>query len=176
MTNLNKPTNTDQTNTRNIVSIGDDSYELFGFILDLDSKEEILRYLANQLYLRGIVVAEYGDAVLAREKEFPTGLPTEPIAVAIPHSDRMYVHRSAITVAKLNQQVIFNNMGAPEEELQVNLIFLLAVPKGGEIVFMIQSLVELFQDGNVLTRLINSKSEHELVEIVKKSINDHLSR
>lgn len=154
-----------------IVLTGDGTYEIFGFILDGIYKEDILLYLAKELQMRGLVGEEYGAAVLEREKEYPTGLPTEPVCVAIPHSDKQYVLRSGVAVAKLRNSVVFKNMGAPEEDLDVKLIFLLAVPKDEDKVPMIQAVVEVVQDQEVLLSLLQAETEKELVEIVQKYCN-----
>lgn len=154
-----------------VVTSGGETYELFGFILDGVCKEDILLHLAKELQGYGLVGEEYGAAVLEREKEFPTGLPTEPICVAIPHSDKQYVLRSGVAIAKLKNPVVFKNMGAPEEDLEVKLIFLLAVPRDEEKVPMIQSVVELVQDQEVLIRLLQAETEKELVETVQRYSN-----
>ena len=43
--------------------------------------------LSLNLLDRKLVTVDYPQAVKDREKKFPTGLPTSPIGVAIPHTD-----------------------------------------------------------------------------------------
>lgn len=145
-----------------------ESFEIIGVILDGSSKEETLFQIAHVMYLRGIVREEYGSKVLERELDYPTGLPTTPFCVAIPHSDKIYANRSAVAVARVNNPVKFRNMGSPEEELFVELIFLLAVPQDEDQIFMIQTIMEIVQNQNVLKHLMCANTEEELARIFQK--------
>jgi galactitol PTS system EIIA component len=168
MANVLSKTNSAINSEKQMVNLGGQCYEIFGFILNESGKEESLQSLAKELFKQGLVHENYGDAVLQREKEFPTGLPTEPIHVAIPHSDQEYAIRSGVAVAKLNNPIFFNNMGNPEEELSVKLIFMLAMPRAEQKVFMISSIINLIQNQEMLIRLMEAKTGEELVDIVKK--------
>ncbi len=132
-------------------------------------QEETLRQISDVLYLRGFVTAEYGSKVIEREKEYPTGLPTTPVYVAIPHSDKVYACRSVIAVVRLGTPVQFRNMGAPEETLPVDIIFLLAVPPESDQVLMIQTLMHVVQDETVLTRLMHADTEQRLADILHEA-------
>jgi PTS system galactitol-specific IIA component len=146
-------------------------YKILGFILDLDTKEDVLTHMADYLYSQGFVCQDYGAAVLDREKEFPTGLPTTPVCIAIPHCDMRYVLHGSIAAAKLNHPVVFKNMGAPAEDLNVDLILLLAVPQDDEQVLIIQRIMEVVQSQEALMNLMNSKTDQELVRILDGYIN-----
>src|SRR5579862_6898362 len=49
---------------------------------------DALRQAAALLARVAAVTDDYADAVIAREADYPTGLPTEPVGVALPHADR----------------------------------------------------------------------------------------
>ena len=144
-----------------------ESFEIFGFFLESASKEDTLLKIAQELYLRGIVCAEYGSMVLEREMKYPTGLPTTPVSVAIPHSDKIYAFHSAVAIVRLNKPIVFQNMGAPEEELFVELIFLLAIPQDEDQVLMIQTIMEVVQNQETLIRLMHAETEQELAIILQ---------
>lgn len=57
----------------------------------VDSAEDFIRKMSSYLESEGMVLPTYVDAVLNREKVFPTGLPTIPFPVAIPHGDPEHV-------------------------------------------------------------------------------------
>jgi len=59
----------------------------------------------------GYVSEEFAEDVWEREKIFPTGLPTQPFGVAIPHADPDHVKQSAVCLGILNSPVFFNQMG-----------------------------------------------------------------
>lgn len=51
--------------------------------LQVQNKEEVIRYLANKLQAHGFSNPSYADKVLMREQEYPTGLRTKCAAIAI---------------------------------------------------------------------------------------------
>jgi PTS system galactitol-specific IIA component len=148
----------------------DQPFEVLGFILDCADQEEVLRYISGEMHRHGLVVEEYGSAVVEREKEFPTGLSTEPVCVAIPHSDKKYARRAGVAVARVERPIVFKNMGAPDEDVDVELILLLAVPPEEDQVLMIQTIVETVQDQETLVNLMEATTEQELVSILQRRI------
>ncbi len=85
--------------------------------------------MADGLHAAGHVRASYKEALLAREERFPTGLPTQVMAVAIPHTDVEHVERSFISVARLAEPVAFHEMGA-NATVDVQAGHQLATPTG----------------------------------------------
>ena len=59
--------------------------------LDCDSREELIKYISDQMMNVGKVKDTYCNAVLERELIYPTGLNTGDIKVAIPHTDPVHV-------------------------------------------------------------------------------------
>ena len=57
---------------------------------DVSSAEDCIRLMAGLFEQYGYVQPGYGDAVAAREKEYPTGLPGKGINLAIPHTCLLY--------------------------------------------------------------------------------------
>ncbi|HUM49974.1 MAG TPA: PTS sugar transporter subunit IIA, partial [Anaerolineaceae bacterium] len=62
--------------------------ELIFVGVEAASWQEVLTLLANQLYQSGYVRESYLQAVLDRERQFPTGLRTAEVAVALPHTEK----------------------------------------------------------------------------------------
>ena len=60
--------------------------------------QDAIRQLTDALLLTGHVEAGFAEDVWKREQTFPTGLPTEPLAVAIPHADPDHVNASAVCI------------------------------------------------------------------------------
>ncbi len=69
--------------------------------LDASDKSEAIQLLANLFLHEGYVKDTYIDAVLTREKEFPTGLRTMDVHVAIPHCDVGHCLKPGIAVGIL---------------------------------------------------------------------------
>ncbi len=62
--------------------------------VDATDREDAIRQLGKVMFDKGYVKDTYVDAVITREKSFPTGLPTEEVKVAIPHTDTTHVNSS----------------------------------------------------------------------------------
>ena len=115
------------------------------------------------------VTPEFADDVWEREKTFPTGLPTQPLAVAIPHADPDHVNQSAVCIGVLNSPVQFSQMGTDGSTvLDVIIIFLLAIKEKEKQVEMIQQLMTLIQSPELLDGLSRVKSASEAMRLIKK--------
>ena len=69
-------------------------------ILDADVRtaEECIRLAGEAFLQKGYVKEPYIQAVVERERVYPTGLPGKGIAIAIPHTNNTYVNKPAIGV------------------------------------------------------------------------------
>lgn len=128
--------------------------------LDAPDAEYAIRRLAERLAEHGCVRETFASAVLEREKQFPTGLPTS-IPVAIPHTDAVHCLRPAIAVGVLARPVVFGEMGNPEGSVNVRIIFLLSVPDPSQQVIWLQKLVDAFQRPGFLEALVASRDAAE---------------
>ena len=75
--------------------------DLIYFFNEKVDRDEAMMKLASLLKNGGFVKESFEKAVLDREKIFPTGLPTKPIGVAIPHTDAEHVNKGAMAVGIL---------------------------------------------------------------------------
>lgn len=116
--------------------------------LDVSSvdRDEILRYLSHLLERRGYVGETYADAIVKREHDYPTGLPFEHIAIAMPHADPDDVSESAIAIGRCPKRPLFNSMETPGDQLPVDLVVLLAVKNPESHLAVLGNLIQLFCD------------------------------
>ena len=114
---------------------------------------EVILELAEMLRKAGYVGSSYGEAAVAREMVHPTGLPSKPICIAIPHADADDVIDSALAYAFLKNPVKFRNMVEPEEELPVEMVFMIANGSPEEQVKALRRLATLFGDPEKLVEL-----------------------
>ncbi|MEC5423076.1 PTS sugar transporter subunit IIA [Virgibacillus sp. C22-A2] len=129
-------------------------------LLDLEgnTKEEVLTKMGNNLVEKDLVKSSFINAIIAREGEFATGLPTAGVSVAIPHTDVEHVNRKTISVAVLKDPVDFGIMGDDEATTPVKLVFMLAMDKAHDQLALLQRLMQIFQDEDTLNYLANEKS------------------
>lgn len=135
--------------------------------LDENSQESVLRKLAKSLYQNGYVGDGYEEAILLREATFPTGLQTESIGVAIPHTDSIHVNKEAIGIGILDSPVGFKEMGSVDNTVKVRIIFMLAIKDPEAQLEVLQSVIELIQDHQKLEQIVLSQAKEDIMTIVQ---------
>ncbi|WP_176215243.1 PTS sugar transporter subunit IIA [Cytobacillus gottheilii] len=138
--------------------------------LEVKSKEEFLEKVSIELETKKYVKNSYKDAIKARELKYPTGLQTEIIKVAIPHTDPEHVNKSVISIARLNKPVQFNEMGNHDQTVDVELVFTLALNDGKNHLGVIQRLIGLFSNGEVMKKLKKSDNKEDLLNVILESM------
>jgi len=122
--------------------------------MNAENSEEVIRFLAAKLADVSHVRPSFADAVLAREKNMPTGLPLGLDAnVAIPHTDPEHVLKAGLALATLEKPVLFANMEEPEEKIPVGTVFLLAINDKDKQIDVLQKIMALIQDKAALEAL-----------------------
>lgn len=129
--------------------------------LHIDAKDakEVIVHLGDLLYRAGYVRESFADAALEREKQLPTGLPLSgKFNAAIPHTDIQHVIRPGLGMATLSKPVVFMNMISPEDPVEVQLVFILALDQPKSQIEMLQQIAGVLQNPLVVEALMASES------------------
>ncbi len=140
--------------------------------LDLNSREELINYMSDQMMKAGKVKGSYGNAVIERELVYPTGLNTGEIKVAIPHTDPIHVKSAGIAVATLKKSIEFKNMEDPNQNIDVDMVFMLAVANPEAQVPLLVKLMGVFSDKELLRKIKESKTKDEIKQILEELIKE----
>lgn len=143
--------------------------------LEADSSGEVIRLLTELLVKSGCVKSEYADVVITREEQYPTGIPTAGLSVAIPHGFADdYVLEPSVGVATLARPILFRNMFDPEEELAVGMVFLIAMSSKdkNKLAGDLERVMSILSNGDLLSRLYAAKSGYEFVEIMGNRLEE----
>jgi len=140
-------------------------------ILDLEGNHysEVLKIMTDLMVENGTVEASYYHSVIEREKEFPTGLPTEGIKVAIPHADSSAVLKTGVVVGIMKRPVIFQNMTDYEENVPVEIIFLIANQNREKQPQFLKAFMQIFSNPVLLKKIKNAESKENIVELMNKA-------
>jgi len=131
--------------------------------------QEAVANVGNEMYRKGYVRDTYIDAVIEREKKFPTGLSLENYGIAIPHTERQHVKHSVLGIGSLEEPITVYSMTEPEKEIKINLIFLMAVEDPDGQVNMLKKLMTVLQDKSLLQKIESSKNKEEMFEELSKT-------
>ncbi len=141
-------------------------------LFDVEAKDstDLLRKLSARLLEEGYVKESFANAVIEREKIYPTGLPTPGIMVALPHTNPEHVTKPAILVANLKNPVLFKEMGSGINDIATELVFMLAVNDPSSQVDVLKKLMEIFSKEEILIRLKHTSNEAEIIEILEEQM------
>jgi PTS system galactitol-specific IIA component len=141
-------------------------------LLNIKAKDkvEVISKLANLLRKEGCVKDSYLNAVIKREGIFPTGLPTIPQSIAIPHTDAEHCLKTSVAVATLEEPVKFGLMGDDINTVDAKAVFLLAVDNKEKQVMFLSKLFHIFDDSNSLVKILNAKKPKEIVDELLRAI------
>ena len=136
--------------------------------VDTDSREAVIRLLAEKLQAAGYVKDSFADAVLAREASMPTGLPLgHAVNVAVPHTDPEHVLKPGIALATLKKPVAFANMEDPDEPVEVGLVFLMALNDKDRQIEMLQEIMATIQSEEAIAGLMQASSVYDVAAVLK---------
>lgn len=135
-----------------------DKFKILAIDRDVADREEAIRVCADALEEAGYVDSRFAQAVLDREKEFPTGIASiKP--VAIPHCKHDGIANDSICMLRTAVPVSFHRMEDPDETVEVHIIFCLAIKDSKEHLKVLQQLVALISNEEMLGKLESAPVE-----------------
>ncbi len=113
---------------------------------------EAIFMTSDELWKHGCVTDDFYNSCIEREEEFPTGL-TENCPVAIPHTTKEKVKKQAICVLRLPKSIKFHRMDDPELEVDVDLVFNLALKDNNQHVIFIARIINMLKRPETIREL-----------------------
>lgn len=138
--------------------------------VEAETKEEVLETVAQNLLDKGLVKESFVPAIIDREKEFATGLPTAGVSVAIPHTDVEHVNQKTISVALLKEPVDFVIMGDDSQTTPVQIVFMLAMDESHSQLSLLQKLMQVFQNEETLKYLISQHKKTAIKNFLEEKL------
>lgn len=135
--------------------------------LKFETKEEALNFLSEKLLEQGYVIPEYQQAILDREKIYPTGIPALGVSIAIPHADNNLVNETTMAIGLLKDPVVFYSMENVETELDVQIIMMLAIKEPHGQIEMLQKVVSIIQDENLTKQLLQETDKNDVLMMLE---------
>lgn len=122
-----------------------------------DSKEDLIRFMADQIIKTGIIEESFKEDVLTRERSASTGFS----GIAIPHGTKVNASESHICV-------MIRRDGINWDKHIVYLVMMFALDQHDQHVFpqLYEALVYIFQKENALQKLKNVKTYQEFKKTI----------
>ncbi len=135
----------------------------------VSSTSELFELFYKNLFEKGFVREDFYNALVEREKSYPTGLDTGNIKIAIPHTDSNMIIREGMAVAVLKEPVSFSEMGDPASSLRVNIVFLLLIKDRKAKFYHI--LLNKIKNSDILHKIYKSDNKQALCLLLTKLLN-----
>jgi PTS system galactitol-specific IIA component len=147
------------------------SNDLIFLNLVADDSTTLLKQMSKKLIEKGFVKDSFEEAVIEREKIYPTGLPTPGVMVALPHTDSKHVLESKIAIANLKKPVLFKEMGNGVRDVPVELVFMLAIHHPKQQIEVLKKLMSIFSNQEILMLIKEAKNTSEVIDILEEQIS-----
>lgn len=134
---------------------------------DLKTFDEVIQLIGTQFIKEGIVKESYTEAVIEREKIYPTGLPASGHNIGIPHTDSEHVLRPGVGVVVTREPIEVSMMGSPEIKLKSRLFFPLAMEHPKKQLVLLRQLMKFFQDESKLDKIYQAKTKAEVLDVMR---------
>lgn len=133
-----------------------------------EDSSDAIRLCGDAFIKAGVAGPSFAEGCIRREKEYPTGLPTD-IPVAIPHCNDPSVQKNAICVLFLDHPVVFHRMDEYDETVETSIIFNLAVMNPDEHIDVLQRLMAFLGDSETLKKCA-AMSDEDLIALLESSL------
>lgn len=132
-----------------------------------DSAMEAISLCGNALLEAGVVGESFIKGCMEREKEYPTGMPTD-IPTAIPHCKDESITQNSICFLKLDKPVTFRRMDDDEESVETDMIFNMAIKDPNEHLDALSNLMRFLTDEEALIRCRELSDEEVLAYLADR--------
>lgn len=142
------------------------------FIDQAQDPAEVESAMADLLCSKGYVKESYKPALIAREKNFPTGLDVQGLNAAIPHCDVEHVNEGALCVGVLKTPVPWHRMEDAGATTEVSIVVMLALTDPSSHLAMLRKVIGVIQNQKLITKVVSSTDKSEVFELLKGELID----
>ncbi|MBX8936758.1 PTS sugar transporter subunit IIA [Enterococcus hulanensis] len=138
--------------------------ELIFLNLTVSNRAELFKKLSTLFLDKGYVNEGFYDFIVEREENYPTGLDLETHTVAIPHGDPEYIEQSFISVVTLTRPIKMKKMENADEEIDVDLFFVLGLNDGTQHLQILKQIIGYIQQEKFVQSMKEAKTSEEVME------------
>jgi PTS system galactitol-specific IIA component len=138
--------------------------------LDKSTKEEVLRDLSEIAIKAGYAKHGYEQAIIEREKNYPTGLHIPSIEVAIPHADAEWAIEPSLTIGILDQPVAFESMDGTGGDVFAKLVFMLTIEEPKDHINFLRAFSSVIGQPEILIEFAQTANPDLLLEKIGENL------
>lgn len=136
---------------------------------EVKKTDDLFLLFSQVLKKKGWVKNDFYTSLIKRENDFPTGLDTGRIKIAIPHTDTRKVIVEGMAVAVLKNPLTFGEMGNPGNKISIKIVFLLLL-KNNKAKFY-SNLLNKIQNSDILLKIYEADSRQNLCRLLTRLLD-----
>ena len=136
--------------------------------MEFNTKQDFFEFITNHLQKENKIKEGFKDSLVNREESFPTGLVTETMGIAIPHTEYEYANTNQIVITTLKQPLEFKRMDDPTENVDVSIILLILFDKPEKQPEILKQIMTTIQDKSFLDELLQQENVDNVLKLLKK--------
>lgn len=136
--------------------------------LKVETQKDLFKRMGEFLTQNGCVRPSFIEALVEREKNYPTGLPGRDFGIAMPHVDPQHVIVPGIAVATLEAPIPFVMMGTEDTPVEASVIFMLMLKDFDEQIDWLKKLMGVIQNHDLIAELMELKTSKDLYRRVRE--------
>lgn len=136
--------------------------------IDAENSDQLFEQVGSKLKQLGYAKDSYIDALKKREKEFPTGLVTKYLPIALPHVDPENINKPFIAAVKNSKPIHMLQMGS-NEDMEAQYFFFLGITDSSHQVVLLQKFMQLLQDQKFADNLTSQTDPEGMYQFLTKA-------
>ena len=141
------------------------------YIKDAEDSTKLFKIIGKELIQKRIVKDNFVDAIIEREKNYPTGIDLSVVEgqkynVAIPHTEIEYCCDKCIVFVKIKNEIGFKNMISPDQELKVKYLFIIVNNENEAQTNILSNIMDFITNKNNMDMLEKINDEGELYDFI----------
>ncbi|MBP7101080.1 MAG: PTS sugar transporter subunit IIA [Leptotrichiaceae bacterium] len=134
--------------------------------LDIDAKDYLYLFkkMAKIFKRKKYVKDSYLEALIAREKIYPTGFEFDGYNIALPHIDSEHVLEQKIVLVRLKDEIQYREV-VTNKKILVKIFIMMLVKNPEEQVEVLGKLIEIINRKDFYNLVINAKYIDDLEKI-----------
>ncbi|MBF0778232.1 PTS sugar transporter subunit IIA [Streptococcus cuniculi] len=126
---------------------------------------DLFQLIGKELKEKGYVTDQYVEALLEREQQFPTGLKTKFVNIAIPHTDPQVIEKPFIFIVKNSTPLDMLQMGDNSEMTCCYFMFLGIKDPTGQV-GLLAKLMEVFSQEAFVQEFVQTTTDLDMYQLV----------
>lgn len=145
--------------------------KLINLNIQASDNVDAINQLGKMLVDNGYIDPSYTKSIIEREQTFPTGLVLASAGIAIPHaSPENNVLKNGIAAISLVKPVKFHSMENPDSEIDVDMVFMLALASSTDHLDVLKKLFVAFQNQSLVNALKHSTDKAEFLKLLTNNL------